>query len=169
VTAESVIALGADGRPDECLPGVGAGLAAWAAGRGFRVHAGALVASPVVLDTAAAKAALGATGALAVEMESGALAAAARARGVPFAALRAVLDAAGEALPAGADVIDEASGEVRAARALAAIALRPRLWPAAGRLLRQQRVAARRLAGIMGALEVAAISAPPEAATAAGG
>ena len=122
-----------------------------------------------MVDTAAAKAALGATGALAVDMESGALAAAARARGVPFAALRAVLDAAGEALPAGADVIDEASGEVRAARALAAIALRPRLWPAAGRLLRQQRVAARRLAGIMGALEVAAIAAPPEAATAAGG
>src|SRR2546429_279660 len=102
VAAESVVALGADGRPDERLPGVGAGLAAWAAGRGFRVHAGALVASPVVLDTAAAKAALGATGALAVDMESGALAAAARARGVPFAALRAVLDAAGEALPAGA-------------------------------------------------------------------
>ncbi len=115
VAAESVIALGADGRPDERLPGVGAGLAAWAAGRG------------------------------------------------------SVLDVAGEALPAGADVIDEASGEVRAARALAAIALRPRLWPAAGRLLRQQRVAARRLAGIMGALEVAAIAAPPEAATAAGG
>src|SRR5881296_2065692 len=136
VAAESVIALGADGRPDECLPGVGAGLAAWAAGRGFRVHAGALVASPVVLDTAAAKAALGATG---------------------------------EALPAGADVIDEASGEVRAARALAAIALRPRLWPAAGRLLRQQRVAARRLGAIMGALEVAALAAPTEAATAAGG
>src|SRR5881397_154728 len=140
VAAESVVALGADGRPDERLPGVGAGLAAWAAGRGFRVHAGALVASPVVLGTAAAKAALGATGALAVEMESGALAAAARARGVPFAALRAVLDAAGEALPASADVIDEATGEVRAVRALAAIALRPRLWPAAGRLARQQRV-----------------------------
>src|SRR5207244_501247 len=34
VAAESVIALGADGRPDERLPGVGAGLAAWAAGRG---------------------------------------------------------------------------------------------------------------------------------------
>src|SRR5439155_127960 len=83
-------------------------------------------------------------------------AAAARARGVPFAALRAVLDAAGEALPAGGDVIDEASGEVRAARALAAIALRPRLWPVAGRLARQQRVAARRLAAIMAALEVAA-------------
>src|SRR2546422_308000 len=65
VAAESVVALGADGRPDERLPGVGAGLAAWATGRGFRVHAGALVASPVVLGTAAAKAALGATGALA--------------------------------------------------------------------------------------------------------
>src|SRR3989442_12785413 len=129
VAAESVVALGADGRPDERLPGVGAGLAAWAAGRGFRVHAGALVASPVVLGTAAAKAALGATGALAVEMESGALAAAARVRGVPFAALRAVLDAAGEALPAAGDVIDEGSGEVRAPPPRAAIWLRPRVLP----------------------------------------
>ena len=71
--------------------------------------------------------------------------------------------------PASADVIDEATGEVRAVRALAAIALRPRLWPASGRLARQQRVAARRLGAIMGALEVAALAAPTEAATAAGG
>src|SRR2546428_13473865 len=112
VAAESVIALGADGRPDERLPGVGAGLAAWAAGRGFRVHAGALVASPVVLGTAAAKAALGPTGAPAVEMDSRALAAAARAPRAPFAALRALLDAAGEALPAGADGIGEARSRV---------------------------------------------------------
>jgi hypothetical protein len=122
-----------------------------------------------VLGTAAAKAALGATGALAVEMESGALAAAARARGIPFAALRVVLDAAGEALPAFTGVIDEATGELRAARALAAIALRPRLWPAAARLSRRQRIVARRLSGIMAALEVTALAAPPEAATAAGG
>ena len=167
VAAESVVALGADGY--ERLPAVGAGLAAWAAGRGFRVHAGVLAASPVVLPTAAAKAALGATGALAVEMESGALAAAARARGIPFAALRAVLDEAGEALPAGADVVDEATGEVRTARALAAVAFRPRLWRAAGRLARQQRVAARRLGAIMAALEVEALAPPAEAATAAGG
>src|SRR6266576_3605159 len=117
VTAESVIALEADGRAGERLPAAGAGLAAWAAGRGFRVHAGGLVASPVVLGTAEAKAALRATGALAVEMESGALAAAARARGIPFAALRVVLDGAGEVLPAGLGVIDEATGEVRAGRA----------------------------------------------------
>ena len=168
VTAESVIALEADGRAGERLPAAGAGLAAWAAGRGFRVHAGGLVASPVVLRTAEAKAALRATGALAVEMESGALAAAARARGIPFAALRVVLDGAGEVLPAGLGVIDEATGEVRAGRALAAMALHPRLWPAAARLARQQRLAARRLGAIMAALEVEAVAAPREAATAAG-
>src|SRR5436305_1686895 len=110
----------------------------------------------------------GPTGALAVEMESGALAAAARARGIPFAALRVVLDGAGEALPAELGVIDEATGEVRAGRALAAMALHPRLWPAAARLARRQRSAARRLGAIMAALEVEAIAAPPEAATAAG-
>jgi len=101
-------------------------------------------------------------------MESGALAAAARARGIPFAALRVVLDGAGEVLPAGLGVIDEATGEVRAGRALAAMALHPRLWPAAARLARQQRLAARRLGAIMAALEVEAVAAPREAATAAG-
>src|SRR5437870_2351628 len=106
---------------------------------------------------------------LVVQTGIGPARAAAGGRGVPFAALRAVLDAAGEALPASADVIDEVTGEVGAVRALAAIALRPRLWPAAGRLARQQRAAARRLAAIMAALEMAAIAAPPEVATAAGG
>src|SRR5437867_1935980 len=95
-------------------------------------------------------------------------AAAARARGIPFAALRVVLDGAGEVLPAGLGVIDEATGEVRAGRALAAMVLHPRLWPAAARLARQQRLAARRLGAIMAALEVEAVAAPPEAATAAG-
>src|SRR5438876_9592980 len=71
VTAESVIALDSDGRAGERLPAAGAGLATWAAGRGFRVHAGGLVASPVVLRTAEAKAPLRAPGALAVQMESG--------------------------------------------------------------------------------------------------
>src|SRR5438876_514618 len=98
----------------------------------------------------------------------GGLAAAARARGIPFAALRVVLDGAGEVLPAGLGVIDEATGEVRAGRALAAMVLHPRLWPAAARLARQQRLAARRLGAIMAALEVEAVAAPREAATAAG-
>src|SRR5438874_2485004 len=42
------------------------------------------------------------------------------------------------------------------------------LWPAAARLARQQRLAARRLGAIMAALEVEAVAAPREAATAAG-
>src|SRR5207253_2575702 len=88
---------------------------------------------------------------------SAAAAAAARTRGIPFAALRVVLDGAGEALPAALDVIDEATGEVRAGRALGTIALRPRLWPAAARLARRQRLAARRLGAIMAALEVEAL------------
>src|SRR5207237_127338 len=56
-----------------------------------------------------------------------------------------------------------------AGRALGTIALRPRLWPAAARLARRQRLAARRLGAIMAALEVEALAAPPEAAIAAGG
>src|SRR5207247_10378400 len=130
------------------------------AGRGFRGRAGARGASPVGRGTAAAKVARGAAGALAVEMESGALAAAARTGGVPCAALRVVLDGAGEARPAALDVIDEATGEVRAGGALATIVLRPRLWPAAARLARRQRLAARRLGAIIAVLGVGAPAVP---------
>ena len=167
IAAESVIALDANGRAAERLPAGGTAFVGWASGRGFRVHAGTLVASPVVLDTAAAKAALGATGALAVDMESGALAAAARNRGIPFAGLRVVLDEAGLTLPPELAVMDGASGELRAGRAVAALALRPRLWPTAARLARGQRVAAQGLATIMAALDMEAF-AVPAAASAAG-
>src|SRR5207249_2987374 len=70
---------------------------------------------------------------------------------------------AGDLVTAESVIALEAAG-----RALAAMALHPRLWPAAARLARQQRSAARRLGAIMAALEVEAIAAPPEAATAAG-
>ncbi len=57
--------------------------------------AGALLAAEAVLASRAAKAAAWtATAALAVDLESGAVAQAARARGLPFAVLRAVCDPA---------------------------------------------------------------------------
>ena len=84
------------------------------------------------------------TGALVVDMESGALAAVARDRGVPFHALRVVLDLADESLPFGPDVVDERTGTVRMGRAIRELAP-PSRWPEVVRLLRGQRAAARAL------------------------
>jgi len=49
-------------------------------------------------------------------------------------------------------VVDEGTGEIRPGRAIAGLVTRPWLWPALGRLARQQRVAARRLGTFMAAL-----------------
>jgi hypothetical protein len=110
-----------------------------------RLIAGPIAASPGVMADAEAKAAVAnASGALVVDMESGAIAAVARDRGIPFHALRTVLDLADERLPFGPDIVDERTGTVRAGRALRALAP-PSRWPAAVRLLRGQRAAARAL------------------------
>ena len=77
----------------------------WAALIAARTGAarGTLASSDTVLDSPEAKRRLHeATGALAVDMESGVAARFAAARGLPFAALRAISDSAEEALPASA-------------------------------------------------------------------
>ena len=62
---------------------------------GLGVRSGPIYSSGAILDTAAAKRAVrGASGAIAVEMEAAAIAAAARCAGLPFAAVRAILDGA---------------------------------------------------------------------------
>jgi nucleoside phosphorylase len=151
VAADAVVPLDGSGRPADPLPAAGAPLVAWAAGRGVRVHLGPIVSSPRVLDSGAAKRAAGGDGALVVEMESAGVAAVARARGIPFVGLRVVLDVAGQPLPFAADVVDEATGEMRPGRLLASVA-RPWLWPAAGRLARQTRRADRMLRQFLAAL-----------------
>jgi len=94
-------------------------------------------------------------------MESGALRGRRPRAGIPFRRAPRGARRGGRGAARELGVIDEATGEVRAGRALAAMALHPRLWPAAARLARQQRSAARRLGAIMAALEVEAIAAPP--------
>jgi len=144
VVAEAVVALDGAGAA-QALPAVGGALAASGAARGFRVHTGLVASSLGVLASTAEKAAAGAGGALVVDMESAAIATVAGERRVPFTALRVVLDTLGDGLPSADGMVDPASGEVRAVKAAAHFAARPWLWSAAGRLARQQRVAARRL------------------------
>ncbi|HTW25780.1 MAG TPA: hypothetical protein VME92_01530 [Acetobacteraceae bacterium] len=66
-----------------------------------------------------------ATGAAAVDLESGAVAWAARARGVPFAALRVVCDPAGRDLPPAARDALTGTGRVAAGRIIASLLRRP--------------------------------------------
>ncbi len=87
---------------------------------------GALYGGGEVVATAAAKAALLArTGAVAVDLESAAVARAARRHGLPFAALRAVCDGAGRGLPRAALVALDGAGQIGGLRVAWAAASRP--------------------------------------------
>lgn len=121
-------------------------LAAWSAARGTRVRVGAVACTPIVLGSPDRKADAARQGAIVVEMESAAVARAARRRGIPCTVVKVVLDEAGDhvELP-GANAIDPATGELAVGRGVAALALRPRAWPRALRLARRQRVAERAL------------------------
>lgn len=93
-----------------------------------RVCAGRLLQVSAPVSSAAAKAALHAsTGAAAVDMESVAVASVAGAAGLPFLALRAVLDAAATALPAPLLAAVDAHGRPRLLAMLAAFARDPGL------------------------------------------
>jgi adenosylhomocysteine nucleosidase len=90
-----------------------------------------LLAGSEVLATADAKAAAFArTGCAAVDLESGAVARAAREAGLPFAALRAVCDPAGRNLPPAALAALDAEGGIVLMRVLASLARRPNQLPA---------------------------------------
>jgi nucleoside phosphorylase len=148
IAADEVVVLDGGARVVDRVALAGGPFAGAAAHRGVRVIAGPIAASPDVLTTAGAKAAAAAaSGALAVDMESGALATVARDRGVPFHSLRAVLDLADESLPFGPDVVDERTGTVRLGPAIRTLAL-PSQWPVAVRLVRGQRAAARALGAL---------------------
>lgn len=80
------------------------------------VHGGTLITTDEVIRTPEKKSALHLThGAVAVDMESAAIAEAAAAHGIAFVAVRAISDAAGDALPAGlAGAVDVNTGGLRA-------------------------------------------------------
>ena len=122
---------------------------------------GALLTSEMAVAAAALKARLFEdTGAAAVDMESAAVAEVAAELGLPFLALRVILDTARDSLP---------ESVVRSFQAPAAGAARPRLWPllrapgdwgALLRLAAQYRVAGRALRACSRLAEPARLTAP---------
>ena len=97
-------------------------LCAWLGG----ATPGALFGDGAILDTAAAKAALHArTGAVAVDLESAAVARAAARHGLPFAALRAICDPASRTLPRAALIALDTQGRIGPWRVAAAVMARP--------------------------------------------
>ena len=98
-TLEGVVSTGYCGALDESL-GVGDIVTGAAMGRpgGLPYHTGSIRTVDHVVSTAAEKAALRATGAIAVEMEAAGVAARAAALGMPFYCIKSVTDLAGETL-----------------------------------------------------------------------
>lgn len=87
------------------------------------LECGDLASVPAALESPAAKrAAAEATGAVAVDMESAAVASAAASAGVPFVVLRVVVDGLDDALPAGSEQWIDARGRTRFAAAVSAAA-----------------------------------------------
>lgn len=119
-----------------------------------QVHSGLLAESPALLTDPQEKSVLfGRSGALAVDMESAAVGAAALAAGVPFVVVRAVADPAAAALPrAVADALT-ASGQVYGPRLLYALARRPADLVALARLARQFHAASRALRSVRAAAD----------------
>jgi adenosylhomocysteine nucleosidase len=92
---------------------------------------GVLLAVGDVVADAAEKAALfAATGALAIDLESGAVARVAARHGVAFAGLRAISDPAGSTLPPAALLALDRQGSIVVLRVLAAVARHPGQVPA---------------------------------------
>ncbi len=106
----------------------------------------ALFGGDVVVATTAAKQRLyQATGAVAVDLETGIVARAATVRGIPFAVLRAICDPAERALPPAALTALDARGVIGTWRVLASVAAHPGQLPALLALAADAAVARRSL------------------------
>jgi adenosylhomocysteine nucleosidase len=114
---------------------------------------GLLVTARTVVGTPAAKAALrSATGAVAVDMESAAILAAARANGLEAVVVRAVSDGAAESVPAELSALLGPEGRLRGGRALLLALTRPQSLPRALELRRGSRRALAAVARVLAAL-----------------
>ncbi len=114
------------------------------------VACGKLLTSARAIDTVAAKqAAHRETGAVAVDMESTAVAQVAATHGVPFIAVRVIVDTAGDTVP-GSVVAASAAGQVKLGRLICGLVLSPADIAPLVRLARRYRIAGRSLAAVAG-------------------
>jgi adenosylhomocysteine nucleosidase len=117
------------------------------------VHTGALLHVEEMVSSADAKRALRDDGgAAAIDMESGAVAAAAREAGVPFVVIRVICDQAGDDLPAAAADLLYEDASPDAGRFARAMLARPAEWGSWVTLCRRGMRACRRLRELAGAL-----------------
>ena len=136
-------AVDASGARFSCDPHLSGKIQNAAKDLGLRLHSGA-VASPekVAADPLEKQRLMDSTGAIAVDLESAAVAQVAQGAGLPFAVLRAVLDDAQTPLPGLAvSAIDESSGKARTARILLGLLRDPGALPALIRLGRARAAA----------------------------
>lgn len=126
--------VGCDGAALETDPDWHRRLGAALAGANIPFDHGDLIESPTIVATAEDKRALAARGAHAVDMESAAVARAARAANKPFLAIRAVADPADMAVPSAVLRAMDAEGKVNLRRLLAALLAKPGELPALIRL-----------------------------------
>lgn len=116
---------------------------------------GAILGSSRMLRKAADKAAAFAEcGCLAVDMESAAVGAAAAKAGLPFLAVRAIADRAGDTLPALVESAVRPDGHADIGRAITALLKRPTDLPATLRLARRTELGLARLRMLDGVKEV---------------
>jgi len=126
----------------------------------FEVGDGELLTVRAALATPAAKAAAAASGAVAVDMESAAIAAVAAEGGVPFVALRVIVDAHDDALPPDAERWIDERGNRRFAPALRAV-VTPGEWRALWTLRQRYRVASAALERLARIIAARHLLAPP--------
>jgi len=117
-----------------------------AADGGAPAHTGALLSVDRVLVTSAEKHAARGTDRLAVEMETAAVARAAVARQLPWAAVRAVSDTAAETLPLDFNMLRDEEGDLPTGRVALAALAQPSSIPGLLRLSRGANTAAAALA-----------------------
>jgi len=130
---------------------LGARMAQQEPGQHRPVTSGRLLTTPKAVGTEADKAMLfQRTGAVAVDMESLAIAEVARARQVPFIAVRVIVDSAGDTLPRAVTAAADSEGHLRIGRLLGSLARTPGELPALIRLGGRYRAANRSLAAVAG-------------------